>query len=62
MPTDELQPTDNKQLKRLTIEEFMAEYHRGSQLDFELDPRIDLIKPIYEQAKLLSQQDETASW
>jgi hypothetical protein len=33
--------------------DFIAEYRRGSLLPLDIDPRIDMTKPIYEQAMKL---------
>ena len=44
----------------LTREEFFAELARGSQVHIDLDPRIDLTAPIYEQALRLAALDEGA--
>ena len=45
----------------LTAEEFLERYDRGTPVDLDLDPRIDLTRPIYEQAAALTRQDEEAA-
>ncbi len=43
-----------------TVEQFIAEYNKCSQLPIDLDPRIDLTQPIYDQAAALSRADHAA--
>ena len=43
-----------------TTEDFMAEYETGTRKDLNVDPRIDMTKPIYEQAMKLMAKDKAA--
>ncbi len=43
-----------------TKEDFMREYAKGSQMYIDLDPRIDLTQPVYEQVLRLRALDEAA--
>ena len=38
----------------------LREYRRGRGISLDVDPRIDLTKPIYEQAAKLASEDERA--
>ena len=51
----------NQSPRFTTVEQFIAEYNKGSQLPIDLDPRIDLTQPIYEQVVALSLADEAAT-
>jgi hypothetical protein len=53
-------PRTNRPPRFSTVEQFIAEYNKGSRLPIDLDPRVDFTKPVYEQVMALRAKDKAA--